>query len=398
MKKDFFSTTKLPPYIFEAINQSKARAVAKGLDIIDFGMGNPDMSPPKSARKLLGELVQDPSLYGYSDVGGIEDLKKAHCSYYKKRFNVDLNPKKESIATIGAKEGLTSLAVALSGGDDYIVTLDPSYPIHSFAFVIAKINVKKIEAIDAWDYLAKFKELVAKADKKPTAILVNYPSNPTGESVSLEFYQELVDFCRAQEIYIISDLAYCELYFDEKYKPHSILEIEGAKDVAIEFSTVSKTFCLAGTRVGFAAGNQDLIDALHKMKSYLDYGSFTPLQKVAAHCLENETGEYLDEMRAVYIKRAKFMVDIFAKELNWQCEMPTASMFIWTKLPEKFAEMGSFEFCKMLIEDYGVAFSPGSGFGKMGEGKVRISLIHDEGNVREVVERLKGALSLRGMA
>ncbi len=388
MKKDFFSTTKLPPYIFEAINQSKKKARAKGLQIIDFGMGNPDMAPPKAARELLGKLAQDPSLYGYSDVGGVEELKNAHCNYYKNRFNVELDPKKESIVTIGAKEGLTSLACALSGGDDYIIVPDLSYPIHSFAFTIAKINVKKIEAVDAFEYLAKFKELVALADKKPTAILVNYPSNPTGESVSLQFYQELVDFCRKEKIYIVSDIAYCELYFGEENKPHSILEIKGAKDVAVEFSTVSKTFCLAGTRVGFAAGNVDLIEALHKMKSYLDYGSFTPLQKVAAYCLNEETGQYLDEMRAVYVKRAKFMVDLFAKELNWQCEMPKASMFIWTKLPEKFTEMGSFAFCKMLIEDYGVAFSPGAGFGKMGEGYVRISLIHDEENVRKMVERL----------
>ncbi len=389
MKKDFFSTSKLPPYIFEAINQSKKKAREKGLDILDFGMGNPDMAPPKAARELLGKLVQDPSLYGYSDVGGVEELKQAHCHYYKNRFNVCLDPKKESIVTIGAKEGLTSLAVAISGGDDYIVTLDPSYPIHSFAFTIAKINVKRIEAKDAFEYLAKFKELVANADKKPTAILVNYPSNPTGEYVPLSFYEELVEFCRKEKIYIISDIAYCELYFDEKYKPNSILEVKGAKEVAIEFSTVSKTFCLAGTRVGFAAGNVDLIDALHKMKSYLDYGSFTPLQKTAAYCLENETGQYLDEMRAVYLKRAKFMLDLFAKELDWQCDMPKASMFIWAKMPEKFLEIGSFEFCKKLIEDYGVAFSPGAGFGKMGEGYVRISLIHDEENVRKAVVRLQ---------
>lgn len=389
MKKDFFSTTKLPPYIFEAINQSKIKARQKGIDILDFGMGNPDMAPPKEARELLGELSKDPSLYGYSDVGGIEELKKAHCNYYKRRFNVDLDYKKESIVTIGAKEGLTSLAVTLSGSDDYIVTLDPSYPIHSFAFTIAKVNVKKIAAKDHHEYLTKFKELVAREEKKPVAILVNYPSNPTGESVSIDFYQELVEFCKQEKIYIISDVAYCELYFDEKYKPNSILEVKGAKDVAIEFSTVSKTFCLAGARIGFAAGNEDLINALHKMKSYLDYGSFAPLQKVAAYCLENETGQYLDDMRAVYAKRAEFTIDIFAKELNWQCEMPKASMFIWTKLPEKFSDMGSFEFCKRLIEEFGVAFAPGSGFGENGEGYIRISLIHDQQNVDLAVSRLK---------
>ena len=394
MKTDFFSTSKLPPYIFEAINQSKNVAKEKGLQIIDFGMGNPDMAPPEEARELLSELALDSSLYGYSDVGGIKDLKEAHCNYYKKRFNVDLDFKTESIVTIGAKEGLTSLAVALSGGDDYIIVPDPSYPIHNFAFVIAKIKTEKLPARSCYEYLQNIKDFVEKAKKKPTAVLINYPSNPTGENVPLDFYEKLVAFCKEKKIYIISDVAYCEIYFGEENKPHSILEVNGAKDVAIEFSTVSKTFCLAGARIGFAAGNVDLIGALHKMKSYLDYGSFAPLQKVAAYCLNSDKNEYLDNMRKVYTRRAKFIIDILEKELGWQCEMPKASMFIWTNLPEKFVKMGSFEFCKMLIEDYGVAFSPGCGFGKVGEGKVRISLIHDEENVRKMVERLKNALQI----
>ncbi len=390
MKQDFFSTTKLPPYIFEAINQAKVEAVANGKEIIDFGMGNPDMAPPQEARELLSKLAVDPSLYGYSAVGGIEELKKAHCQYYQRRFNVELDHKSESLVTIGAKEGLTTLATALSGNDDdYIVIADPSYPIHSFAFKIAKINVEKIKTDNHIDFLAKFKEFVAKATKKPTAVVVNYPSNPTGEPVSIEFYQELVDFCRQNEIYIISDIAYCELYFDKDAKPNSILEVAGAKDIAIEFSTVSKTFCLAGARVGFAAGNKDLINALHKMKSYLDYGSFTPLQKIAAFCLSDGCEEYLQQNRDEYKTRADYMVEELASQLNWQVPTPRTSMFIWCQLPEKFKNMSSFDFCNFLIKETGVAFSPGSGFGENGEGYIRISLIHDKKNIDLAISRMK---------
>lgn len=390
MKQDFFSTTKLPPYIFEAINQVKVEAVSNGKEIIDFGMGNPDMAPPKQARELLASLVSDPSLYGYSAVGGIEELKKAHCQYYQRRFNVELDHKSESLVTIGAKEGLTTLATTLSGNDDdYIVIADPSYPIHSFAFKIAKINVEKIKTDNHVDFLAKFKEFVAQAVKKPTAVVVNYPSNPTGEPVSIEFYQELVEFCRQNEIYIISDIAYCELYFDQDAKPNSILEVAGAKDIAIEFSTVSKTFCLAGARVGFAAGNKKLIEALHKMKSYLDYGSFTPLQKISAFCLSDGCEEYLQQNRDEYKARADYIVQQLTSQLNWQVPLPKTSMFIWCKLPEKFKDMSSFDFCNFLIKETGVAFAPGSGFGENGEGYVRISLIHDKKNIDLAIARMK---------
>lgn len=393
MKTNFFANDELPPYLFEAIHELKVAAKEKGVDIIDFGMGNPDLPPPDFAMEKLAQLAKNPKLYGYSVVGGAEELKKSFCQYYKRRFGVELDYQKESIVTIGAKEGLTSLATALSMGDDYVVVSNPSYPIHNFAFLIAKNKVKQINAIKPREYFDKFKDLVKNSAKKPLAIIVNYPCNPTSESVDLSFYQELVDFCKKEEIYIISDIAYCEIYFGEENKPHSILEIDGAKDVAIEFSSVSKSFSLAGSRVGFAAGNQNLIKALHKMKSYLDYGSFSPLQLMVCECLKDEnqekSDEYLLNLRQTYQSRAEILSKLLNEELNWKCEKAKAAMFIWLKIPEKFIHLGSFGFCKMLIEKTGVALSAGVGFGENGENYVRFSLIHDEGRMKEAVARLK---------
>lgn len=389
MQNKFYLTEKLPPYLFEAIHNMKCLAKEKGLDIIDFGLGNPDLAPPQSAMKKMEELARDPKLYGYSVVGGIDELKKAQANYYLRRFGVELDPKTEVIATLGAKEGMTSLAAAIAYRDNYIVVPSPSYPIHTFAFVISKSNVLHIEALKPQEYLAKFKEHVEVAQKKPLAILVNYPCNPTSEVVSLGFYQELVDFCKKHEIYIISDIAYAEVYFDEEHKPCSILQAKGAKDVAIEFSTVSKSFSLPGTRTGFAVGNKDLIAALYKMKSYLDYGSFNISQIVCAEALNADNSDYLNNMRNKYKSRAEFLVNLLNKELGWPVEMPKASMFVWTKMPAKFKHLTSYEFCQKLILDAGVAISPGSGFGANGEGYVRFSLIHNEDKMIEAVARLK---------
>ena len=246
MKKEFYLTTKLPPYIFSAMYELKTKAKNNGLEIIDFGMGNPDLPPPNHVMEKMSELAKNPKLFGYSVVGGIDELRKANCAYYKRRFGVDLNYKTQSLVTIGAKEGIASLATAISDAESYVVVPSPYYPIHTFAFEIAKSNVEHIPAINGYDFLERFKEFVRNAKKPPLAVIVCFPSNPTTEIVGLDFYQELVSFCKAKKIYIISDLAYCELYFDEKDKPHSILEIEGAEDVAIEFSSVSKTYSMAG--------------------------------------------------------------------------------------------------------------------------------------------------------
>jgi len=389
MNNKFYLTEKLPPYIFAAIYKLKAEAAEKGIEVLDFGMGNPDSAPPEHVMEKLSELVREPKLFAYSTVGGIEILKKSICQYYKRRFNVDLDYKSESLVTIGAKEGIASLATAISDEENYICVPSPSYPIHNFAFIISKSNIHQIPAINSREFLDAFKNHVETAPKKPQAVIVSYPCNPTTEVVGLEFYQELVEFCKKHKIYIISDIAYCELYFDEKSKPHSILEIPGAKDIAIEFSSVSKSYSMAGCRVGFAVGNRDLITALYKIKSYLDYGSFSPLQLVAADALTEKSDEYLKELRQKYNERGKFLLELLKNELAWEVEKPKASMFIWAKLPKKFSHLTSFEFCEKMILEAGVAMSPGSAFGKSGEGFVRFSLIHDEENMKQAVQRMK---------
>ncbi len=390
MQNKFYLTQKLPPYIFEAIHNLKKEVAARGVEIIDFGMGNPDLAPPMHAMEKLQELSRDPKLYGYSVVGGIDHLKKALCEYYARRFGVEIDAKSEAIVTMGAKEGMTSLATAISDEHSYIAVANPSYPIHTFAFIISKSNVLHINAIASSDFLRQFKNHVETAHRKPAAVIVNYPCNPTSEIVGLDFYEELVSFCRAHKIYIISDIAYAEIFYDEKiHKPCSILQIKGAKDVAIEFSSVSKSYSLAGARIGFAVGNKTLINALYKIKSYLDYGSFEPLQIVAADVLSEKSDQYLIELRAKYKRRAEFMVKILREELAWNVAMPKAGMFIWTKLPSQFSHMTSFEFCKKLLEETGVALSAGSGFGANGEGFVRFSLIHDEEKVRAAAAKMK---------
>jgi alanine-synthesizing transaminase len=393
MPNRFFLTKKLPAYIFAAIHKLKQEAIASGLQIIDFGMGNPDSAPPKHVMEKLAELAQNPKLYGYSTVGGVDALKQALMSYYKRRFGVELDYKNECLVTIGAKEGIASLATAIAAPDDVIAVANPGYPIHTFAFVIAKSNLLPINAIEPRDFLDKFKAAALAAPKKPIAVIVNYPSNPTSQTVDLSFYQELVDFCLEHKIYIISDIAYGEIYFDEQQKPHSILEIKGAKDIAIEFSSVSKSYSMAGCRVGFAAGNPTLIAALYKIKSYLDYGSFEPLQLVAIDAMSEKSDQYLKDLRQKYFSRAKFLVNLLDKELGWKVAMPKAGMFLWAKItPELFAKTktnNSFDFCKTLIQKTGVALSAGSSFGDNGEGYVRFSLIREENEMAEAVKRIK---------
>ena len=393
MPGKFYLTKKLPPYIFASIYKLKQEAIARGIKIIDFGMGNPDSAPPTHVIEKLTELSCNPKLYGYSTVGGVDSLRQSLAFYYKRRFNVELNYQDECLVTIGAKEGIASLATAISSPDDYIAVANPGYPIHTFAFTIAKSNLMPIVAIEPGDFLQKFKELVKTSSKKPIAVIVNYPGNPTSKTVNLAFYQDLVDFCRGEKIYIISDIAYGEIYFDRNDKPHSVLEIEGAKDIAIEFSSVSKSFSMAGCRVGFAAGNPVLIAALYKIKSYLDYGSFEPLQLAAIEALSVKSDQYLDDLRQKYFKRAEFLVNLLDKELGWKVEIPKAGMFLWAEIPEdlfaKTKTNNSFDFCRVLIEKIGVAFSAGSSFGSNGEGYVRISLIREEEEMVEAVKRIK---------
>ncbi len=393
MQKEFYLTEKLPPYIFAAMYKLKTEAAEKGVEIIDFGMGTPDSPPPQFVMDRLAELSRDGNLFAYSVTGGIQILRDAICNYYQRRFGVALDSKSEALVTIGAKEGIASLATAISSPQNYFVVPSPAYPIHTFAFTLAKSNIVHLPAIKSSDFLRDFKKFVeeklAKCEAKPLAVIVNYPCNPTTEIVGLDFYQEMVDFCKKHKIYIISDIAYCELYFDEKDKPHSILEIEGAKDIAIEFSSVSKSYSMPGCRVGFAVGNPTLIDALYRIKSYLDYGSFNPLQMVAVDALTEKSDEYLKTLRALYKNRGEFLCELLKNELGWEVEKPKASMFIWTKLPKQFSHLTSFDFCKEMIAKTGVVMTPGSSFGANGEGFVRFSLIRDEADMRKAVAMLK---------
>jgi len=393
MQNKFYLTEKLPSYVFAKLSELKANAAKNGIEIIDFGMGNPDLPPPDHVMEKLSQLVKNPKLFGYSISGGTDELKKAFCNYYKTRFNVDLDFASQALVTIGAKEGIASLANAISDNDGYICVPTPSYPIHNFAFIISRSNIKQIAALSAVEFLQKFQEFVLSADKKPQAVIVSYPCNPTTEMADLSFYRELVSFCKKHEIYIISDLAYCEIYFDEKDKPHSIFEIEGAKDIAIEFSSLSKSYSMAGCRVGFACGNENLIAALAKIKSFLDYGSFGPLQIAACDALSAQSDNYLKNLRQTYKNRGDFLVDLLKNELAWNVEKPKASMFIWTKIPAKFSHLNSMQFCEELIAKTGIAITPGSAFGEAGEGYIRFSLIHDEDNMRKAVLRLKKIFS-----
>ena len=385
----FFLTEKLPPYIFASIYQLKQQAIEDGFNIIDFGMGNPDSAPPQHVMNELAELTKNPQLYGYSVTGGIEILKKAICNYYQRRFKVELDYKTQSLVTIGAKEGIASLATAISDDQNYICVPSPSYPIHTFAFIISKSNIVHINALTAQEFLKNFIHHVENSTKKPQAVIISYPCNPTTQIADISFYEEIVSFCRKHQIYIISDIAYCELYFDEKSKPNSVLEVKGADEIAIEFSSVSKSYSMAGTRVGFAVGNKNLISALYKIKSYLDYGSFSPLQMVSASALSEKSDDYLLNLRQLYKKRADYFVKKFAQELGWHIDYPKASMFVWAKIPHQFSHFSSFDFCKKMILETGVAMSPGSSFGNNGEGFVRFSMIRNENEVDEAILRLK---------
>ena len=395
MQKKFYLTEELPPYIFASMYELKQQAINDGKEIIDFGMGNPDSPPPQNVMNELSKLALDPKLYGYSVTGGIELLKKKITNFYYRRFGVELDYKKEALVTIGSKEGIASLANAISDSKSYVCVPSPSYPIHTFAFVIAKTNLKHISAISSMDFLKKFKILVETQKQKPQAVIVSYPCNPTTEIANLDFYQELVDFCRKYQIYIISDIAYGELYFSPQDKPHSILEVKGAKDIAIEFYSVSKSYSLAGTRVGFALGNQNLISALYKIKSYLDYGSFTPLQMIASLALEEENDDYLKNLRNLYQQRGEYFVKNFSHELAWHIDKPKASMFCWTKLPKQFSNLSSFDFCKKMILEAGIAMSPGSSFGENGEGYVRFSMIQNQDQINQASTRLKHFFSFK---
>jgi len=389
MEKEFHKIGLLPPYVFAEVNAMKARARAEGADIIDFGMGNPDQpTPPHIVAKLV-EAVQDTKTHRYSQSRGIPGLRKAVSNYYARRFGVNVDPETETIVTLGSKEGLANLSSAITNPGDIILSPNPSYPIHPFGFIIAGAGVRSIPIGPEEDVMAALKVAVEQSSPKPKAVVLNYPNNPTAMVVDLDFYEQIVDFCLHHGIYILSDIAYSEVYF-EGSPPPSILQIKSAWDIAVEFSSMSKTYSMPGWRIGFATGNKKLISALARIKSYLDYGAFTPIQ-VAAVAALNGPQECVDEMRQLYKARRDVLIDGLGAA-GWQVPSPPATMFAWAPIPPDFAALGSLEFSKLLLSEAEVAVSPGIGFGENGEGFVRIALVENRQRIRQAVRNIKSFL------
>lgn len=387
-RQDFFRITRLPPYVFAEVNAMKRAARARGEDIIDFGMGSPDTPPPDFIIDKAAEVMRNPRVHGYSASAGIAGLRKAVSHYYLKRFGVSINPDTEAAVTIGSKEGLASLATAIANPGDVFMVPEPGYPIHIYGFIIEGASVRTVKNVPYETVLAaNIKEAIETCSPKPVALVVNFPNNPTSETVSLDFYEEIVSICKHHGVYVISDLAYSEIYFDDSPPPPSILQVKGAKDIAIEFCSMSKTWSMAGWRIGFAAGNETLITALKKIKSYIDYGSFTPLQAAAAAAL-NSDDDFPERIRALYQSRRDCLVSGLHRA-GWNVPAPRASMFIWAELPEAYSELGSLEFSKQLLNGAGVAVAPGAGFGKSGETHVRIALVENEQRIRQACRNIK---------
>ena len=395
MRNEFDRIKRLPPYVFAEVNNLKAKLRSKGKDIIDFGMGNPDMPTPKHIRQKLKETVEKPGTGRYSTSKGINGLRKAQAAYYKRRFDVKLDPENEIIVTLGSKEGLANLAQAITSPGDIILSPNPSYPIHPYGFIIAGASLRHLPAMDDGIfnpdlYLERLERSIIESVPAPVAIIVSFPSNPTAQVVSLEFYEELVKIALKHKVYILSDLAYAEIYYDN-CPPPSILQIPKAKEVAVEFTSMSKTYAMAGWRIGFAVGNITLIRALTRIKSYLDYGAFTPVQVAAATAL-NGPQLCIQEIRNTYQKRRDVLINSMARA-GWNIPSPKASMFAWAPIPDKYKDNGSLEFAKELMLKANVAVSPGVAFGEFGEGFVRVSLVENEQRIRQAAKNIKKLLS-----
>ncbi|MFN6955098.1 MAG: LL-diaminopimelate aminotransferase [Acetobacteraceae bacterium] len=389
MPEDFHRIRRLPPYVFAEVNAAKAKARAASEDIVDLGMGNPDSpTPPHIVAKLI-EAVQDPRSHRYSVSKGIPGLRRALAGYYERRFGVKLDPETEVVATLGSKEGLANLAQAITSPGDTILVPNPSYPIHQFGFIIAGAAVRSIPHTPDDEMLRALDRAVRHSVPKPTALIVNFPSNPTALLADLAFYKEVVAFARRHEIFVLSDLAYAEIYFGDT-PPPSILQIPGAKDVAIEFTSLSKTYNMPGWRMGFAAGNPRLISALARVKSYLDYGAFTPIQVAAAAAL-NGPQDCVQKMRDLYRERRDVLVKGL-RQAGWDVPSPEGSMFLWAPIPERFRDMGSVAFAKLLLAKAKVAVSPGIGFGEMGDTHVRIALVENTHRIRQALRGIRGFL------
>ena len=386
---DFHRIRRLPPYVFAEVNRLKAEARARGEDIVDLGMGNPDSgAPPHVVAKLI-EAVQDPRTHRYSVSKGIAGLRRALAAYYDRRFGVGLDPDSEVCVTLGSKEGLANLASAITSPGDVILVPNPSYPIHQFGFVIAGAAVRSIPHVPGEEMLRALDRAMIHSVPKPTALIVNFPSNPTALTTTLDFYRELVAFARRHGVFIISDLAYAEIYFGD-VPPPSVLAVPGAKEVTVEFTSMSKTYSMAGWRIGFAAGNPRLIAALARVKSYLDYGAFAPIQ-IAAVAALNGPQDCVGQLRALYRERRDVLLRGLAAA-GWTVPAPEASMFAWAPIPDRFAPLGSLGFAKLLLEKARVAVSPGVGFGEHGDGHVRIALVENTHRIRQACRSLRAFL------
>jgi len=394
MSQEFHRIKRLPPYVFAEVNELKAAARAAGEDIVDFGMGNPDAPPPHHVTEKLAEALMDPRIHRYSTSRGIPGLRRANAAYYARRFGVEIDPERETIVTIGSKEGLANLAQAITSPGDIVLVPSPSYPIHAFGFIIAGAALRSLPVGPGHDFMAQLERAVRHSVPKPLALVLNYPANPTARVVDLDFYAAVVDFCRRHEIYVISDLAYAEVYFDGA-PPPSILQVPGARDVAVEFTSLSKTYSMPGWRVGFCTGNRKLIGALTRVKSYLDYGIFTAIQVAATAALNGPQG-CVDEMRARYRARRDVLVDGLAAA-GWSVPRPAATMFAWAPVPPAFADLGSLAFSKRLLREARVAVAPGIGFGEHGEGFVRLALVENEHRIRQAVRNIKAMLRAAGV-
>jgi alanine-synthesizing transaminase len=384
--EEFHRIKRLPPYVFAEVNRLKADARARGADIIDLGMGNPDMPTPQHIIDKMVETINKPRTNRYSASKGIPGLRKAQAAYYQRRFGVRLDPDKHIVATLGSKEGFANMAQAITAPGDVILVPNPTYPIHEFGFIISGAAIRHLQAGTGEEFLRAVDRAARHSIPKPLAMVLSYPSNPTAMTADLDFYTEAVQLAKKLDIIILSDLAYAEIYFDG-VPPPSVLQVPGAMDVAVEFTSLSKTYNMPGWRMGFAVGNERLIGALGRVKSYLDYGAFTPIQVAAAAAL-NGPQDCIADIREAYKKRRDCLVESFARS-GWNVPPPPATMFAWAPIPEQYRHLGSVEFAKLLIERADVAVSPGLGFGEYGDDYVRIALVENEHRIRQAARSIK---------
>ncbi len=385
MDKVFSRIERLPRYVFEEINQLKIQARHDGKDIIDFGMGNPDQATPGFIVNKLTETVKKKETHRYSQSKGIPRLRKAISDWYDRKYNIFIDPENEAIVTMGSKEGLGHLALATMDKGDVILVPNPSYPIHPFGFIISGADIRHVPIGPGIDFFNQLEEAIANTFPKPRMLVLNFPSNPTTECVDIDFFEQVVEIAKKNKIWVIHDLAYADLCFDD-YKAPSFLEVKGAKDIGVEFFTLSKSYNMPGWRVGFCCGNKDLIDALSRVKSYYDYGLFTPIQ-VASIVALNEGDQEVNKIRDMYKERRDILCDGLNK-IGWEVEKPKATMFVWAKIPEIF-KMKSVEFSKLLLNECDVAVSPGIGFGQYGDSHVRFSLIENRQRINQAVKGIK---------